>query len=71
MNFAPSDVGVFAMETRSAKRPYVSNYQDRKFEPQKNQDLMTIKKVDVTASSKDKAPAKEVLPHKLSISKDK
>lgn len=71
MNFAPTDVGVFIVETRITKRPHVFNLSDKRVEPPNNHNPMASKKLDVASSSTNKAPLKEAVSHKFLVLKVK
>jgi len=65
MKFAPVDIGVFMIETRSAKRPYVSRTTDKRDELPKIQNIVAPKRSDVASGSMDKTTLKGMIPHKL------
>lgn len=67
MNFAPADIGVFTVETRSGKRPIVFGIPKRKVEFQKSFDSVIPKKQDAVFSSKEKTLEKEMVTQKFLI----
>jgi len=65
MNFAPVDIGVFVVETRSVKRSHVSGTTDRRVELPKSQNPVAPKRSDVAYGLRDKTTLKGMISHKL------
>lgn len=71
MNFTPTDVGVFAIEIRSEKRPLVFGISKRKVEFQESFDLVIPKKQDAISGSKEKTLEKKTVTQKFLVPKTK
>lgn len=71
MNFVPIDIGVFVVEIRSAKRPYVSRTVDRRVELPKSSNSADPKKPDIVPGLIDKTILKSTISHKLLAPKAK